>query len=423
MMDHLEQQGFGQRVTTYRLRDWLISRQRYWGAPIPIVYDPEGKPHPVKDEHLPWILPTDVEFKPTGESPLHHSQELKDRVEQLYGQGWTPEYDTMDTFVDSSWYFLRYVDSRNSAEFAAPDKLAKWLPVDFYMIGPEHIVLHLLYSRFFTKFLRDEGYLNFDEPFMKMRHQGMILGPDGKKMSKSKGNVINPDDIVEKFGADTLRVYEMFMGPIEADKPWDVSAVAGVYRFLSRVHKLVSQAIDQPEGASSDPEVERKLHQTIKKVTQDIADSKFNTAIAAMMELINVWEARAKQAGVDSGQVGFGLSRADTILFVQLTAPFAPFLAEELYQQLAGPDQVSSVHLSSWPAWDQAKATQDELVIPVQINGKVRGQLTIPSDQAQDEAAVLAQAHQLEIIQKWLEGQSVAKKIYVPGRIINLVTQ
>jgi leucyl-tRNA synthetase len=227
-----------ENTTTYKLRDWLISRQRYWGAPIPIVYDPQGKAHPVKEEHLPWRLPTDVEFKPTGESPLTHSKEFKERVERLYGPGWRPEYDTMDTFVDSSWYYLRYTDARNTEAFADKERLQKWMPVDFYMIGPEHIVLHLLYSRFFTKFLRDQGHLSFDEPFVKMRHQGMILGPDHKKMSKSKGNVITPDEIIETYGADTLRMYEMFMGPIDADKPWDPRAVAGVHRLLKRVWKL-----------------------------------------------------------------------------------------------------------------------------------------------------------------------------------------
>jgi leucyl-tRNA synthetase len=205
MMDYLSEKGWGERVTTYKLRDWLISRQRYWGAPIPVVYDPEGKPHPVKEEHLPWELPVDVDFKPTGESPLVSSKAFIGRTEQLYGKGWRPEFDTMDTFVDSSWYFLRYPDARNTDVFATPEQLKKWLPVDLYMIGPEHIVLHLLYSRFFTKFLRDAGYLNFDEPFMKMRHQGMILGPDHKKMSKSKGNVINPITIIDKYGADALR--------------------------------------------------------------------------------------------------------------------------------------------------------------------------------------------------------------------------
>lgn len=412
------EKGYAQPMTTYKLRDWLISRQRYWGAPIPIVYDPEGNPHPVKDEHLPWLLPTDVEFLPTGESPLRKSAEFQARVEELYGKGWTPEYDTMDTFVDSSWYYLRYVSSRNSEEFASPEQLAKWLPVDFYMIGPEHIVLHLLYSRFFTKFLRDQGFLKFDEPFMKMRHQGMIMGPDGRKMSKSKGNVINPDDVIEKFGADTLRVYEMFMGPIEADKPWDVRAVNGVYRFLSRIYQTV---LTQESIEKSDPTVQRALYQTIRKVSRDIPDLKFNTAIAALMEFINIWEPVVKK-----GQGG--LSPEDTIKFVRMIAPFAPFLADELHAALLAeqsesdmPAPATSVHLTAWPTWDEQLAQEDEVTVVIQVNGKVRGQVQIPTDQVADQASVLAAAKQVENVQAWIADKKLVKEIYVPGKIVNLV--
>ena len=284
-------QEFSEQIkpaTAYKLRDWLISRQRYWGAPIPIVYDPQGNPHLIKEDHLPWLLPTDVDFKPTGESPLKSSKEFRERTERLYGKGWRPEYDTMDTFVDSSWYYLRYVDSHNTTKFASAERLKKWLPVDFYMIGAEHTVLHLLYSRFFTKFLRDQGYLTFDEPFQTMRHQGMILGPDGKKMSKSVGNVINPDDVVAQFGADTLRTYEMFMGPIDIAKPWDEKSVNGVYKFLSRISRLVGsfEQTSQPQRSNN---LEKLLHQTIRKVTEDIERLKFNTAIAAMMTFVNEW--------------------------------------------------------------------------------------------------------------------------------------
>lgn len=413
IMDHLEEKGWGKRVVTYKLRDWLISRQRYWGAPIPVVYDPEGNPHPVKKEHLPWLLPTDVEFKPTGESPLTYSPEFKARTEKLYGKGWRPEYDTMDTFVDSSWYYLRYSDARNPDEFASKKQIEKWLPVDFYMIGPEHIVLHLLYSRFFTKFLRDEGYLKFDEPFLKMRHQGMILGPDNRKMSKSKGNVINPDDVVEKFGADTLRVYEMFMGPIEADKPWDTRAVVGVYKFLSRIFRLVSEQVSQT-GSSAKPnsQVVRKLHQTIKKVSADIPHLKFNTAIAMMMELVNEWDAASRASG------GMILSQSEIKSFIQILAPFAPFLAEELYHLV---DQNSSIHTSTWPTWDEQLAKNEMIIIPVQINGKMRGQLEVNSQQVADQAQILDQAKQLPNVQKWLVNKKMVKEIYVTGKIINLV--
>ncbi len=418
-------------TTTYKLRDWLISRQRYWGAPIPIVYDPDGQPHPVKEEHLPWELPTDIDFKPTGESPLRSSQEFKERTERLYGEGWTPEYDTMDTFVDSSWYFLRYVSARNQEVFADPEQLKKWLPVDFYMIGPEHTVLHLLYSRFFTKFLRDQGYLNFGEPFLKMRHQGMILGPDGKKMSKSKGNVVNPDEVIEEYGADTLRLYEMFMGPIEADKPWDTSAVAGVYRFLKRVYVLVQAELAclAEKSLSNDQDklyseaVVRKLHQTIRKVSTDIPELKFNTAIAFMMELINDWSSAQREA---SGPV---LNLEQIMKFLQLLAPFAPFITEELYAELKeqtyapGLEVAASVHLTTWPIWDEELAQGELVSIPVQINGKVRAELEIAHELVEDQAQVLAAVKELEAVQAKLAGRQLVKEIYVPGKIVSLVVE
>ncbi len=416
-------------TTTYKLRDWLISRQRYWGAPIPVIYDPAGEPHVVDDASLPWTLPTDVDFKPTGESPLVSSKEFQARTESYAvahfadlikqnswdksGKGWRPEYDTMDTFVDSSWYYLRYVDSRNSETFASPEQLKKWLPVDFYMIGPEHIVLHLLYSRFFTKFLRDEGHLTFNEPFMKMRHQGMIMGPDGRKMSKSKGNVINPDEIIEKFGADTLRMYEMFMGPIEADKPWDVRAVVGTYKFLQRVAARVMAALDTVEhldNANSDKVVQRKLHQTLQKITEDIPNLKFNTAIAAMMEFMNSWDQSKAEAP---------MTKTEVLAFVIALAPFAPFLAEELWHYTGQTEQ--SVHIQTWPTWDPQLAQEDSVILAIQVNGKVRAELEVSQADLRDEATVTSRATEHPDIQKWLEGKELKKTIYVPGKIVSLV--
>ncbi len=434
IMDHMEEKGWGKRVTTYRLRDWLISRQRYWGTPIPIVYDPEGFAHPVNAEQLPWKLPTDVDFKPTGESPLKSSKEFIERTEKYAvvahadliaqkgwdatGKGWTPEFDTMDTFVDSSWYFLRYVDSRNQAVFADSTQIKTWLPVDLYMIGPEHIVLHLLYSRFFTKFLRDEGYLSFGEPFMKMRHQGMILGPDNRKMSKSKGNVINPDEIIEKFGADTLRVYEMFMGPLEADKPWDIRAVIGVYKFLQKVYKLVSEAELADFSEKEKVATERKLHQLIAKVSEDVPKLKFNTSIAFMMEFVNVWQDELKKHGKTLGS-------DDKIKFVKVLAPFAPFMADELYEILTGQgsdnDEYQGVHTSQWPEFDAQKAKTDAITIPVQINGKVRSSFVIPADKVNDEAFVVATAVALPELEKFIAGAEIKKKIYILGKIVSLV--
>lgn len=404
-------QKLGRWQTTYKLRDWLISRQRYWGAPIPIVYDPEGNAHQVKEEHLPWMLPTDVDFKPTGESPLKRSKEFFERTERLYGKGWTPECDTMDTFVDSSWYFLRYTDARNTTQFADPEKLAKWLPVDMYLIGPEHIVLHLLYARFFTKFLRDEGYLKIDEPFAKMRHQGMILGPDGKKMSKSKGNVITPDEVIEKFGADTLRMYEMFMGPLESDKPWDTGSVVGVYRLLSRIYSYANIET----AANEDAELTRALHIVLKKVTEDIPQMKFNTAIAAIMMFVNAWEVAQKRK--------VNLTQSQLEQLIKLLAPFAPFLAEELYHRLPNQD-AESVHLTQWPKFDPALAVQPEVTITVQVDGKVRGQFQVSSDAAgkDAEASVTKQASELPALEKWLADRKIVKTIFVPGRLVNFVT-
>lgn len=443
-MDYFESKGWGRRVVNYKLRDWLISRQRYWGAPIPMVYDPEGNPHPVKEEHLPWLLPTDVDFNPKGVSPLRSSQEFIERTERLYGQGWRPEFDTMDTFVDSSWYYLRYLSSRDKAVFADKPMLQHWLPVDFYMIGPEHIVLHLLYSRFFTKFLRDEGYLKINEPFAKMRHQGMILGPDGKKMSKSKGNVINPDEIIAQFGADTLRIYEMFMGPIDADKPWNITAVAGVYRFLQRYHtcfvtdlELISSTTTGRKDKSTGPKTVvdrstavRKLHMTLAKVTQDMAESKFNTSVAALMELVNTWEAAGRS--IDGNVMGYD----ELEIVAQLIAPYAPFLAEELWQALQIQHQektliesgnnsleVVSVHQTQWPVADPELAKAESLEIPVQVNGKVRARLVLAAADCADHRLVIETALAHPDVQKFVAGKTISKQLYVAGRIVSLVTE
>jgi leucyl-tRNA synthetase len=383
--------------TTYKLRDWLISRQRYWGAPIPMTLCEQCGWQAVPEEQLPVLLPEIDDFTPTddGKSPLEkaNSDWLYTKCPSCGGQA-KREVDTMDTFVDSSWYFLRYASRNLSDQIFEKELTQKLLPVDLYLIGPEHIVLHLLYARFFSKFLRDQGYLTFDEPFMKMRHQGMILGPDGKKMSKSKGNVINPDEIIEKFGADSLRVYEMFMGPLDADKAWDTNSLVGIYRFLRRVHDLVLSG----KKVDRTPEIlQKKLHQTIQKLTQDIPKLKFNTAIAAMMEYINLWESTAEA------------SKEDTVIFVQLVAPFAPFLAEELWSELG---KEGSIHQSSWPTADLPLLVEPEVEIVVQVNGKVRGKFTISRDASEDQIKEHAVA---------LTKQKPKKIIVVPGKLVNLV--
>jgi len=386
----------GTMTKMYKLRDWLISRQRYWGAPIPVVYDPEGKPHPVPEEHLPWLLPTDVAFKPTGTSPLGQSKELLARTEKLFGKGWRPEVDTMDTFVCSSWYFFRFADPHNKKEFAGKEALKKWLPVDLYVGGAEHTVLHLLYSRFFTKALHQHGYITFDEPFLKLRHQGIILAEDGRKMSKRFGNVINPDDVVEQFGADTLRLYEMFIGPLEVMKPWNSQNILGVRRFLERAWNLQERVADAP----LDSQTETLLNQTIKKVGDDIEALKFNTAISALMILVNRLYELERVPG----------DAYRTLL--QLLAPFAPHLTAELAE-------MHGIELGEWPSFDPAKTAAQAARIAVQINGKARAIIELAPDTPEDDA--LARARADDTVAKWLRTGKEKKAIYVPGRIINFV--
>ncbi len=386
----------GRMVKQFRLRDWLISRQRYWGAPIPIVYDPQGRAHPVPEEHLPWVLTTDVEFKPTGTSPLGQSKELLERTERIFGKGWRPEVDTMDTFVCSSWYFFRFTDPHNDIEFASKEAIQKWLPVDLYMGGAEHTVLHLLYARFFTKALQRFGYIGFAEPFLKLRHQGVVLAEDGSKMSKSKGNVINPDDYVEQYGADALRMYEMFMGPLEAMKPWSTKNIAGVSRFLERVWKLAQKPLTE-EPAST--ELESMLHKTAKKVGEDIEALKFNTAISQLMICLNTME--------EAPALRVGQWKA----FVRLLAPFAPHLAEELWQQFG---QEGLISLAEWPQYDESKIVAATVVVAVQVNGKTRASVVLSPSATEDEALAAAR----EAAQKWLTGPE-KKAIYIPGRIVS----
>lgn len=389
----------GKMTNTYRLRDWSIGRQRYWGVPIPIVYDPEGKAHPVPREHLPWILPEDVDFKPTGEAPLAKSETLKKRTEEIFGAGWTPEVETMDTFVDSSWYFLRYIDNHNDELLANPVKQKQWLPVDIYFGGAEHTTMHLLYSRFWQKALYDLGVAVHTEPYKRRINRGLILGPDGNKMSKSKGNVIDPDEQVKLVGADTVKMYLAFMGPYEGNNyPWDMGGIAGLRRFLERVYGLTGHFTD------SEPEaVTRQLHKTIKKVGLDIEEHKFNTAVSAMMIFVNLAEKE-------------GLTRTTYSTFLKVLAPFAPHLTEEIWHEMG---TTTSVHLESFPEVDEALAVDALVTIGVQINGKMRGTVTVSPEAS--EADVLSIALAEESIASRLAGNSPSKVIYVPGKILNLI--
>ncbi|MCA9379312.1 leucine--tRNA ligase, partial [Candidatus Dojkabacteria bacterium] len=397
MLAAMQQKGFAEARVEYKLRDWSVSRQRFWGAPVPMVYDPKGDIHPVKESDLPVILPDDVDFKPTGQSPLTYSPSFQGDVEKIYGKGWHREVDTLDTFMCSSWYYFRYLDPHNDKAFASPEALKTWMPVDFYIGGTEHVNGHLLYSRFFTKVLFDAGYIDFDEPFLFHRHQGMVLGEDRRKMSKRWGNVINPTDIVEKYGADTLRIYEMFMGPLEMEKAWNDRAVQGVRRFLNRVSAF--------KPAAQKGEVDAVMAKLTQKVGADIQSLSFNTAIAEFMKVMNEFEQ-------NPGKV----SQADWEDYLRLLAPFAPFLSEELWQQL-GHDQ--SIHLEKWPEYDEKYLQQTEMQIAVQVNGKLRDTITVAAGIG--EAEVIAQAKASENVQKHLQGAKIKKEIYVQGRVVNLV--
>ena len=390
----------GKRTTQYRLRDWLVSRQRYWGCPIPIIYDPAGKPHPVPAEHLPWLLPTDVDFTPTGKSPLASSDELRERVTRIFGEGWTPEYDTLDTFVDSSWYFLRYLSPQNTHNFSDPETMKKWLPVNRYSGGSEHTTMHLLYARFFTKALYDLALVPVDEPFTERFNRGLIMGPDGVKMSKSKGNVINPDDFVKEYGADAVRLYLAFIGPYNEPRnyPWNLDGVASMRKFLDRVERLV-------EGARSD-ETPDSLQQALAHASQKVAEDgdrfKFNTSVAALMILVNELEAfPAVPKTVLSG-------------LVILLAPFAPHLADHLWERLGGE---GSVHQQAWPAVQAAAASEYE--IAVQVNGKRRGSLRLASNAPEADAVATARA--LPTVAAILGSSEPKRIVYVPNKIINIV--
>ncbi|MCC7469653.1 MAG: class I tRNA ligase family protein, partial [Bacteroidetes bacterium] len=338
----------GEMTKTYKLRDWGISRQRYWGTPIPVVYDLNGKAHPVPEEHLPWTLPTDVDHTPDGTAPLARSKELFERTEKIFGKGWKPEVETMDTFVDSSWYFYRYLDNKNDQEFASKEKMKAWMPIDLYMGGAEHTTMHLLYSRFWVKALNDLGLVKENEAYKIRRNRGLILAPDGQKMSKSKGNAISPDEIVDRLGADTVRMYLAFMGPygVTTNYPWDPNGVVGVRRFLERVWKLTAKIDVDKKTCRTDNIVQK----TIKGVGEDMEDFKFNTAIAKMMTLINEFEKEEK------------IVLSSYKILLKLLAPFAPHISEELWQELG---EKESIHLSSWPIYDTSLVVDEEVTIGV----------------------------------------------------------
>ncbi len=420
----LEETGKGKRAVNYRLHDWLISRQRMWGAPIPIIFCDTCGTVPVPYEDLPVRLPDDAEFKPTGESPLKYHEGFRYVKCPQCGGDAERETDTMDTFVCSSWYQYAYISPNYKAGEPLhrddmpwdPEKGAYWLPVDQYTGGIEHATMHLLYTRFFTKALRDLEIVDFDEPMKRLFNQGTILGPDGEKMSKSRGNVVNPDEYVSRYGADTVRGYMMFIGPWDLGGPWDPSAIEGVSRFLYRVWSMMTEPAtaggrNGGDGAVDERSLERKLHQTIIKVTDDLEHFRFNTAIAAMMEFNN-YLLKAKESSVTQTP----LWNEAQITLVKLMAPIFPHISEELWHHLG---QSGSVHLQSWPVGDAEKAREDEIAVVIQVNGKVRDKLMVAPGTASE--VIERDALALDTVQKWIDGKTVRKVVVVPNKLVNIV--
>jgi len=414
--EFLEERGWGKRTTSYRLRDWLISRQRYWGAPIPIIYCEKCGIVPVPEKDLPVLLPEDAEFRPTGESPLKYHEQFVNTTCPRCSAPARRETDTMDTFMCSSWYFLRYTSPDCDTAPFDVKKLKYWSPVDLYTGGAEHAVMHLFYARFFIKALRDMGLVDFGEPFTRLFNQGIII--TGKqKMSKSRGNVITPDDYVAEVGADAVRAYLMFVAPWEQGGEWDDSGISGVSRWLNRVWNLALGGYEQNKSSTDTVKAERELsriaHQTIKKVTDDLENIHLNTMIAAFMELTN-YLGKVKELGTVTPEC-WEWCRDNLLL---LLAPTAPHLAEELWQMI-GHDY--SIHNQSWPRWDEALAKDEEITLVVQVNGKLRDRITAPPSITEAEAKELALAR--ERVKPYLEGGEIARIIYVPGRLINIVVR
>ncbi|MBZ4666005.1 leucine--tRNA ligase [Mahella sp.] len=426
VINYMEENGLGRRKTTYKLRDWLISRQRYWGAPIPIVYCEKCGEVPVPEDQLPVMLPTDVVFKGTGESPLTTSESFVHTKCPVCGAPARREVDTMDTFVCSSWYYLRYTDPRNDKEAFNKEKASYWMPVDQYVGGVEHAILHLLYSRFFTKVLHDLGLVNADEPFVNLLTQGMVL-KDGSKMSKSKGNIVSPEDIVDKYGADTARLFILFAAPPERDLEWSDQSVEGCFRFLNRVWRLVDQYADavkewvengriKPEMDSlsdADKELRYIINYTIKKVSDDIAERyNFNTAISAIMEMVNAMY----QYDTDGNPSTVMMEAVETLLL--LLAPFVPHISEEMWHMTGHND---ALYLQSWPTYDADALIRQQVEVVVQVNGKVRDKIMMPAGADEDRMKSLAM--QSPKVASSIADKTVIKVVTVPDKLVNIVVR
>jgi hypothetical protein len=421
IIDEAEAQGYGKRRVNYRLRDWLISRQRYWGAPIPIINCEKCGEVLVPEEELPVRLPEDVSFEQGAVSPLSSSENFLHCTCPKCGGEATRETDTMDTFICSSWYYYRYADPKNTERPFDRDKVNYWAPVDQYIGGIEHAILHLLYARFFTKVLRDAGMLDFDEPFTNLLTQGMVI-KDGAKMSKSLGNVVSPEEIIEKYGADTARLFILFAAPVERDLDWSDQGVEGAFRFLNRVWRILLQFEGAIKSAPADcdpsaltpeeTELRRVLHMTVKKVTEDVRDRfMFNTAISSIMELVNAFYA------FQDKELSPALARETATMLLRMLAPFAPHITEELWARLF----TGSVHAEKWPAYDASALTQDEIEVVLQINGKVRDRVKIAADL--DKEAMEQLVTELPRARELTEGKTIVKVVCVPGKLVNIVVK
>ncbi|UPW82476.1 leucine--tRNA ligase [Lysinibacillus sp. Ag94] len=408
----LEEKGVGEKKISYRLRDWLFSRQRYWGEPIPMIHWEDGTTTPVPESELPLVLPKTDNIRPsgTGESPLANISEWVNVVDPETGKKGRRETNTMPQWAGSSWYFIRYIDPTNKEAIADPELLKRWLPVDIYIGGAEHAVLHLLYARFWHKVLYDLGVVHTKEPFHKLFNQGMILGEGNEKMSKSKGNVVNPDEIISSHGADTLRLYEMFMGPLEASVAWSTNGLDGARRFLDRIWRLF---VNEEDGtiaakvqASDDKTLEKSYHQTVKKVTEDYEGIRFNTAISQMMVFIN----DCYKADVIPTEYAEG--------FVKMLAPMVPHVAEELWQILGHGETLS---YAQWPTYDESKLVDDEVEIVVQVLGKVRAKIIVAKDASKEEIEKVALAD--DKVQEYIADKNVVKIIVIPGKLVNIVVK
>ncbi len=402
---YVEDNKLGERKVNYKLRDWVFSRQRYWGEPIPMVYCEDCGWNPIPESELPLVLPDIEDYEPgeNGESPLAKQTEWIKTKCPCCGKDAKRETDTMPQWAGSSWYFLRYMDAHNDKEFASKEALDYWSPIDWYNGGMEHTTLHLLYSRFWHKFLFDIGAVPTKEPYQKRTSHGMILGTNGEKMSKSKGNVINPDDIVNEFGADTFRVYEMFMGPFDQTAPWSMESIRGCGKFLDRVWNMQEILVDGDEYSK---EHEKMMHKAIKKVSSDIEEMKFNTSVAEFMKMTNEFY---------KDKV---INKVEFKTFLQLLNPFAPHMTEELFAILG---ETKTINETPWPTYDEAKTIDDEIEIPVQLNGKVKAVVLVSKDASEEEVKAIVAAN--ESVQKAIEGKTVVKEIYVKGRIYNIVVK